>query len=119
MLARALLVASSVVLAAACGLLPEFGISRNQAIAVAIDRAALSHAVLFAADKGNWPVGSEPRPAWIVTIRGDYLECEGPGRGRQGPEHCQMVDGQAIIYVDFSTGEFLGGNVGGPINDAR
>ena len=79
MVARAILVASSVLLAAACGLLPELGISRDQAIAVAIDRAALSHTVLFSAAKGNWPVGSEPRPAWIVTIRGNYLECEVQG----------------------------------------
>ena len=115
MVARAIF-ASSVVLAAACGLLPELGISRDHAIAVAIDRAALSHAVPFSAAKGNWPVGSEPHQAWIVTIRGDYLECEGPGRGRQGSERCGMVDGQAVIYVDFATGEFLGGNVGGPID---
>ena len=116
MVARAILVASTVLLAGACGLLPEFGVSRDHAIAVALDRAALSHMVLFAAEKGDWPVGREPRQAWIVTLRGDYLDCVNPGRGRQEPERCQMVDGQAVIYVDFATGEFLGGNVGGPIN---
>ena len=118
MVARAILVASAALLAAACGLLPEFGISRDHAIAVALDRAALSHKVLFAAERGDWPLGREPRQAWIVAIRGDYLDCEILGRGRrQGPEQCQMVAGQATIYVDFATGEFLGGNVGGPIND--
>jgi hypothetical protein len=100
----------------ACSLLPAVGVSRDQAIAVALDRAKLANAVMFSAEEGGWSLGSEPRRAWIVTIRGNYLDCESINDRRPSEfERCQMVAGQAIIYVDLTTGEFLGGNVGGPI----
>ena len=100
---------------AACSLLPAGGISRDQAIAVALDRAKLANAVLFRADEGSWTLGLEPRQAWIVTIRGNYLNCESVGRRGSGAERCEMVDGEAVIYVAIDTGEFLGGDIGGPV----
>jgi hypothetical protein len=37
-----------------------------------------------------------------------------PGKpGVRGLPPCRIEDGQAVIYVDMDTGEFLGGDVGG------
>ena len=98
-----------------CSLLPAMGASRDEAIAVALGRARLANAVLVRAHEGSWSLGREPRRAWIVTIRGNYLDCEGVGRRGADAERCEMVDGEAVIYVAIDTGEFLGGNVGGAI----
>ena len=112
---RALLVASSAVLVAACGMLPELRISRERAIAVAIEHAKLANPVVVAVDEGNWRLG-EQRPAWVVTLRGDYLSCAGPvDPASPDWDRCEVVDGDALIYVDSATGAYLGGKVGGPI----
>lgn len=101
---------------AGCSLLPEGSISKDEAVAVALDRTELANAVPFSVVEGQWPLGLEPRRAWIVTFRGAYLECESVNDRRPSEvERCQLVDGHAILYVDLTTGEFLGGNVGGPI----
>jgi hypothetical protein len=100
---------------AGCSLLPESGIGRDQAIAAALDRVELANAVLISAEEGQWVLG-EPQRAWVVTFRGGYVTCEGPGEpGSQASQPCRMEDGQAVLYVDMDTGEFLGGDVGGPI----
>ena len=101
----------------ACSLLPGVVVSRDHAIGVALDHAKLANAVPFSAHEGTWPLGREPRRAWIVTIRGSYLDCVGPVRRGSDSERCEMVDGQAVISVDGATGKFLGGNVGGPIKE--
>jgi hypothetical protein len=102
---------------AGCGLLPDAGISRDQAVAVAFDHSALTHGVLLSVVEGKWPMGREPRRAWIVTLRGSYLACEdADGRRSSETERCQVVDGEATIYVAIDTGDFLGGDVGGPID---
>jgi hypothetical protein len=101
----------------ACSLVPGVVVSRDHAIAVALDHAKLANEVLVSADEGSWPLGREPRRAWIITIRGNYLDCVGPARRGSDSERCEMVDGQAVISVDGATGEFLGGNLGGPIEE--
>lgn len=114
--AEALVVAFSALLAG-CSLLPNLGISRNRAIAIAVERTVLTAAVAVSVEEGSWRLGHQPVRTWIVTIRGRYLECEGPTGRRSGEEErCHRVDGQAVIHVDYATGEYLGGNVGGPIN---
>ena len=105
-----------IVVLVGCSLLPEAGISREEAAAVAMGRIKLANAVLVSAFEGEWAVG-EARPAWVLTFRGGYLTCTGPGQpGSQASQPCSMADGEAVIYVDMRTGEFLGGNVGGEID---
>jgi hypothetical protein len=100
---------------ASCSLLPQSRISQDQAVVVARDRVELANAVVVSAVEGQWALG-DPRRAWVVTFRGGYLTCEGPGEpGSQASQPCRIADGQAVLYVDIETGEFLGGDVGGPI----
>lgn len=110
-------VACLAVALAGCSLLPGAGTSRDQAIAVALGRVELANAVLVRAVEGQWALG-EARQAWIVTFRGGYLTCTGPGKpGSRASQPCRMEDGQAVIYVDMDTGKVLGGDVGGPIDE--
>jgi hypothetical protein len=102
----ATLLVATMAVAGACGV---WTLSREQAVTIAVQESELRNPVLFNAYKGNASMSVRPREAWIVSVKGEHLSCEGPGiEGTPESLPCQFVPGMAVVYVDLHTGEVVG-----------
>ncbi len=90
-------------LVAGCSLMPD--VERDRAIDLARQASELRDPELVNAYEGEYGGANPSIPSWVVTFRGMYTACEGPGVPRS-PESlpCHEYMGEQVLYVDKRTG---------------
>ena len=105
------------VLLAGCGLLPG-GVGRERAIAITAAESGLTNQALMNAYESHVAGGTRQVLAWVVTFRGDYLQCDGPGiPGQAGSQPCRIVKAQAVVHVESATGRAFQISIESPPRD--